>query len=114
MELIKAKVKGETPVVAAAPERGKVINLMDALEEEPCDEKPPQRVRLRRRAGEKMAQPKATAARLRRRRRRAERALKRRAMQVEGATFAIVGASTLFRGVWPRARFLLAAEHFTA
>jgi DNA end-binding protein Ku len=31
LEIIKAKVKGETPVLAAAPERGKVINLMDAL-----------------------------------------------------------------------------------
>ena len=31
MALIQAKVKGEKPVVTAAPERGKVINLMDAL-----------------------------------------------------------------------------------
>ena len=31
LELVKAKIKGEEPVVAKAPERGKVINLMDAL-----------------------------------------------------------------------------------
>ena len=31
MEVIRAKIAGEEPVVAAAPERGKVINLMDAL-----------------------------------------------------------------------------------
>ena len=30
-EMIEAKLKGEVPVVAPAPERGKVINLMDAL-----------------------------------------------------------------------------------
>jgi DNA end-binding protein Ku len=31
MEMIREKLKGHTPVVAAAPERGNVINLMDAL-----------------------------------------------------------------------------------
>jgi len=31
MEMIKEKLKGHKPVVAAAPERGNVINLMDAL-----------------------------------------------------------------------------------
>lgn len=31
LELVKAKIAGEEPVVAKAPERGKVINLMDAL-----------------------------------------------------------------------------------
>lgn len=30
-EMVEAKLKGEAPVVATAPERGKVINLMDAL-----------------------------------------------------------------------------------
>ena len=30
-DVVKAKVKGTTPVIAKAPERGKVINLMDAL-----------------------------------------------------------------------------------
>jgi DNA end-binding protein Ku len=31
MAMIKEKLKGHKPVVAAAPERGNVINLMDAL-----------------------------------------------------------------------------------
>ena len=31
LEMIKAKIKGRAPAVAAAPEHGKVINLMDAL-----------------------------------------------------------------------------------
>src|SRR5436190_11986132 len=31
MEMIKEKVKGHKPIIAAAPERGNVINLMDAL-----------------------------------------------------------------------------------
>lgn len=30
-EMVEAKLKGEAPVVARTPERGKVINLMDAL-----------------------------------------------------------------------------------
>ncbi len=30
-EMVEAKLKGEAPVIARAPERGKVINLMDAL-----------------------------------------------------------------------------------
>ena len=30
-DVVKAKIKGTTPVIAKAPERGKVINLMDAL-----------------------------------------------------------------------------------
>jgi DNA end-binding protein Ku len=31
MEMIKDKLKGHKPIIAAAPERGNVINLMDAL-----------------------------------------------------------------------------------
>ena len=31
MEMIKEKLKGHKPIIAAAPERGNVINLMDAL-----------------------------------------------------------------------------------
>ncbi len=31
MEMIKQKLKGQKPIIAAAPERGNVINLMDAL-----------------------------------------------------------------------------------
>lgn len=33
LEVIRAKMKGEEPVIAKAPERGKVINLMDALKQ---------------------------------------------------------------------------------
>jgi DNA end-binding protein Ku len=40
MELIKAKIGGQEPVIAAAPERGKVINLMDALKKSLEDAKP--------------------------------------------------------------------------
>src|SRR3569832_27674 len=32
MEMIKEKLKGHKPIIAAAPERGNVINLMDALQ----------------------------------------------------------------------------------
>ncbi len=31
MEMIREKLKGHKPIIAAAPERGNVINLMDAL-----------------------------------------------------------------------------------
>jgi DNA end-binding protein Ku len=43
LELIKAKAAGETPVEAKEPERGKVINLMDALKRslEESGRKPP-------------------------------------------------------------------------
>ena len=50
LDLVKAKMKGEEPVIAKAPERGKVINLMDALRqslEQGEERKPP----ARRRAG---------------------------------------------------------------
>ncbi|MDA0368295.1 MAG: Ku protein [Proteobacteria bacterium] len=43
-EVVKAKVKGTTPVIAKAPERGQVINLMDALKrsiDEGDSKKPP-------------------------------------------------------------------------
>jgi len=41
IEMVKAKVKGQEPVIAQAPERGKVINLMDALRRSLGEEKPP-------------------------------------------------------------------------
>ena len=40
LETVKAKVKGQEPVIAQAPERGKVINLMDALKRSLEDAKP--------------------------------------------------------------------------
>jgi DNA end-binding protein Ku len=39
--MIKEKLKGHKPVVAAAPERGNVINLMDALKASLGQGKPP-------------------------------------------------------------------------
>ena len=41
MNVISAKIAGEEPVVAEAPERGKVINLMDALKKSLEEQKPP-------------------------------------------------------------------------
>jgi DNA end-binding protein Ku len=61
MAIITAKVKGETPVVAAAPERGKVINLMDALKKSLAEEKPPAKSKTQKAGTEKAAAPKATS-----------------------------------------------------
>ena len=41
MNMIKEKLKGHKPIVAAAPERGNVINLMDALKASLGQAKPP-------------------------------------------------------------------------
>ena len=43
MQMIKEKLKGHKPIVAAAPERGNVINLMDALKASLGQSKPPAR-----------------------------------------------------------------------
>jgi DNA end-binding protein Ku len=40
LEMVKAKIKGQEPVIAQAPERGKVINLMDALKRSLEEAKP--------------------------------------------------------------------------
>lgn len=56
-DLVMAKIKGQEPVIAKAPERGKVINLMDALRRS-LDEgegKPPAKSQPRRAAAEKKA-----------------------------------------------------------
>lgn len=58
--LVKAKVKGTAPVVAKAPERGNVVNLMDALKrslEERSARKPPAASKRRAPAAKK-AKPK--------------------------------------------------------
>lgn len=41
MNMIKEKLKGHKPIIAAAPERGNVINLMDALKASLGQSKPP-------------------------------------------------------------------------
>jgi DNA end-binding protein Ku len=41
MAMIKEKLKGHRPVIAAAPERGNVVNLMDALKASLSEAKPP-------------------------------------------------------------------------
>ena len=41
MHMIKEKLKGHKPIIAAAPERGNVINLMDALKASLSQAKPP-------------------------------------------------------------------------
>jgi DNA end-binding protein Ku len=55
MEVIRAKVAGEEPVMAAAPERGKVINLMDALKKSLEGAKPPAPSKSRKAAAKKTA-----------------------------------------------------------
>ena len=51
VEMVKAKVKGQEPVIATAPERGKVINLMDALRQSlDADRKPAAKSRTRKEA----------------------------------------------------------------
>ena len=59
--LVKAKLSGAAPVVAKAPERGNVVNLMDALKqslEERSARKPPAKSK-RRATGAKKAKPRA-------------------------------------------------------
>jgi DNA end-binding protein Ku len=61
MAMIKEKLKGHKPIVAAAPERGNVINLMDALKASLSQAKPPAKSKSK--AGEAIAAaPPAKAA----------------------------------------------------
>jgi DNA end-binding protein Ku len=61
MAMIKEKLKGHKPIVAAAPERGNVINLMDALKASLSQAKPPAKSKSK--AGEAVAAaPPAKAA----------------------------------------------------
>ncbi len=57
-EMIKQKLKGHKPIVAAAPERGNVINLMDALKASLGEAKPPARSKAK---AEPAAEAKAPA-----------------------------------------------------
>src|SRR5918994_1061773 len=55
VEMVKAKVQGQEPVLAKAPERGKVINLMDALKRSLEEAKPPAESKPRKAATGKAA-----------------------------------------------------------
>jgi DNA end-binding protein Ku len=59
VDMVKAKIKGQEPVIAKAPERGKVINLMDALRQSlEGSTKPPAQSRPRKTAkGAAKAEP---------------------------------------------------------
>ncbi len=64
LAMIKEKLKGHKPIIAAAPERGNVVNLMDALKASLSQSKPPAKSRSKTPAEAKPAQtaPKAAAA----------------------------------------------------
>ncbi|MEO5325104.1 Ku protein [Mesorhizobium sp. CC13] len=55
MKMIKEKLKGHKPIIAAAPERGNVINLMDALKASLGQSKPPAKSKAKTEATEKPA-----------------------------------------------------------
>jgi DNA end-binding protein Ku len=63
MHMIKEKLKGHKPIIAAAPERGNVINLMDALKASLSQSKPPAKSKSKAEPAEKpAAKPVAAAA----------------------------------------------------
>jgi DNA end-binding protein Ku len=55
MNMIKEKLKGHKPIIAAAPERGNVINLMDALKASLGQTKPPAKSKTKAASEEKPA-----------------------------------------------------------
>ena len=67
MELVKSKIAGGQPVISKAPERGNVVNLMDALRRSIEEERRPPAPSLAKpagpaKAGAKKAEPKVVAA----------------------------------------------------
>lgn len=62
MNMIKEKLKGHKPIIAAAPERGNVINLMDALKASLGQSKPPAKSKGKTEAAEKPAAELAAVA----------------------------------------------------
>lgn len=61
MTMIREKLKGHKPIIAAAPDRGNVINLMDALKASLSQSKPPAQSKSKA-APEPAAKPAAKAA----------------------------------------------------
>lgn len=62
LDVVQSKIRGEQPVLARAPERGKIINLMDALKrslEEGAASKPPAKSKTRAPAAATVAKPAA-------------------------------------------------------
>ena len=57
---IKQKLKGHKPIVAAAPERGNVVNLMDALKESLSQSKPSAKSKSKAEPAAKTAEKAAT------------------------------------------------------
>ena len=62
MNMIKEKLKGHKPIIAAAPERGNVINLMDALKASLSQAKPPAKSKSKAEPDAKPAAKPAAAA----------------------------------------------------
>jgi DNA end-binding protein Ku len=62
MAMIKEKLKGHKPILAAAPERGNVINLMDALKASLGQSKPPAKSKTKVEAAVAAAPAKAAAS----------------------------------------------------
>ncbi len=61
LEMIRAKLKGQKPVIAAEPARGNVVNLMDALKASLSQTKPPAESKSKADAKEKTAAKAAPA-----------------------------------------------------
>ena len=68
-DMIREKLKGHKPIIADAPERGNVVNLMDALKASLSETKPPAKSRSKR--ATKAAEPAERGARCCARRARA-------------------------------------------
>ncbi|CDP52832.1 MAG: Ku protein [Devosia nanyangense] len=62
MSMIREKLKGHKPIIAEAPERGNVINLMDALKASLSQSKPPAESKPKEEAAATKTRSKAAAA----------------------------------------------------
>ena len=78
MTMIREKLKGHKPIIAAAPERGNVINLMDALKASLGQSKPPAKSKAKAAPAEKSPVKASLQAARRPRRRRTPRRLRRK------------------------------------